>query len=212
MFSLSQILADHGSLLVLDGSGIAQASWFGSSRGPGHSVRIAEEAGIGIFKAVAAVCPRPGQAGAFAFCEAPGSVLGIRIAAAAIRSWTALRFRPVYSYHALQLAAAADASPRTYLADARRGAWHCLIPGQAVRIVATEDLGIARAGMPFVTLEGYRHWEPLPPETMVQPYDIGALLSASPTADLFSICNSPDAALVARPSYAQWTPHIHRRP
>ena len=168
--------------------------------------------GVALFQAVQRVCPEVDEPGAFAFAEAPGSILGIRTAATALRVWTALRPRPIYAFHALELAALRAGPGRAWIADARRGMWHLLQAGQAVRRVPREELEGARGGLPLATLAGYRHWDPLPPGTTTESYDLAALLTVAPAADLFQLRGSPDAALSAQSSYVQWTPRIHQAP
>ncbi len=212
MSSLSQILAAHGSLLVLDATGTAQAAyWPAKDAGP-RTARVEGEMGRALFRAVQQVCPQIAEAGAFAFAESPGSILGIRTAATALRVWTALQPRPVFAFHALALAATREGPERAWIADARRGMWHLLIPGQAARRVAREELKSAAGELPLATLAGYRHWDALPPNTTTESHELGVLLGAAADVDLFELRPAPDAALSAEPSYVQWTPRIHQLP
>jgi len=167
-----------------------------------------EEAGVGLFRCLANLGADPGSVRAFAFAASPGSVLGIRTAAVAIRTWCALAPRPVFAYHALELLAAACPRPgAAFIADARRGAWHFLQPGAPLRRVASADL----AG-PLVTPGGFRHWTALPAEVESVPYDLAELLPRAADHDLFRATDDPDAFLHEEPSYATWTPQIHRAP
>lgn len=153
------------------------------------------------------------NAGAFVFCAAPGSVLGIRTGAMAIRTWVALRGRPVYAYHALELAAAAHGRADTaFIADARRGEWHWCQPGRAPERVREADL-VPRAqaeNVSLATLEGFRAWAPLPPGTRQARYDIGEAWKIAAEQPLLSPCPEPDALLAAEPTYLRWTPQLHR--
>jgi tRNA threonylcarbamoyladenosine biosynthesis protein TsaB len=212
MASLRQILAESGSLLVLDATGCAQAVYWPD---PASAPLVAQpegEMGRALFQAVRRVCPRLDEPAAFAFAEAPGSILGIRTAAAALRVWTALRPRPVYAYHALELAATRTGATRAWIADARRGRWHLLIPGQPVRCVGSGELAAARGELPLATPAHYRHWEALPAGSAAESYDVGPLLAAAPEADLFQRSDSPDAARFQEPTYLPWTPRIHQMP
>jgi len=212
MSSLSQILAEHGSLLVLDATGTAQAAYWPAPDASPRLAREEGEMGVALFHAVQRVCPKLDEPGAFAFAEAPGSILGIRTAATALRVWTTLRPRPVYGFNALELAAERGGPARAWIADARRGRWHVLVPGQRVRQAARDELETARGAWPLATLAGYRHWEPLPPGTETASYDLGPLLAGAAHANLFQLREQPDAALSAEPSYVQWTPRIHQAP
>jgi tRNA threonylcarbamoyladenosine biosynthesis protein TsaB len=94
-----------------------------------------QEAGIAIFAGVDAVLAqaRIGVAdlGALVFCEGPGSILGIRSAAMALRIWSAAEGLtvPAFAYRSLELVAhdlrrRGIPAPCAVLADARRDSWH----------------------------------------------------------------------------------------
>jgi tRNA threonylcarbamoyladenosine biosynthesis protein TsaB len=62
--------------------------------------------------------------------------------------------------------------------------------------------------------EGFRHWGPLPAGTGRVPYSLATLFTDASVADadLFRETAAPDAFLHQEPSYAKWTPQIHRAP
>jgi tRNA threonylcarbamoyladenosine biosynthesis protein TsaB len=67
----------------------------------------------------------------FALCVGPGSVLGIRIAALAVRSWSALEPRPIYVWASLagiarSALAAGEQGPFLVAAESRLKRWHAL--------------------------------------------------------------------------------------
>jgi tRNA threonylcarbamoyladenosine biosynthesis protein TsaB len=210
MPSLSQILPGNGPLLLLDAaSERIQAGLLSAGREP-RWASAREEAGTGIFACLDALGADVGGVGAFAFCEGPGSILGIRSAAMAIRAWCALRSRPVHAYLSLGLVAEAEGRDGLeVIADARRGLWHRLRRGRALERVPAAELGPDLA-----TPEGFRHWAPLPPGTASCPYDLAVILGRRSVqeADLFREAPSPDAFLHHEPAYARWTPQIHRAP
>ncbi len=210
MPSLSQILPKQSPLLLIDAaSERIQVGLLCAGSGPRWSSRR-EEAGVGVFECIEELDVEIAALGAFAFCEGPGSILGIRTSAMAIRIWTTLAPRPVFGYASLAVVAAAEARPgATVIADARRGHWHRLLPGGSLgRVPASELSG------DLVMPEGFRHWDPLPAGTRAAPYDLAALfdLPAVAGSDLFRESASPDAFLHQEPSYAKWTPQIHRAP
>jgi tRNA threonylcarbamoyladenosine biosynthesis protein TsaB len=167
-----------------------------------------EEAGVGLFRCLAELDVKPTDAGALVFCDGPGSVLGIRTAAMAVRAWRVLAPRSVHRYHSLALVAAyLDRRDVTVIADARRELWHALSLDSPLRRVRAADL----AGE-LVTPEGFRHWAPLPPGTTTVPYSLAAMLPQLMDAELFCATDEPDAFLHEEPSYATWTPQIHRAP
>jgi tRNA threonylcarbamoyladenosine biosynthesis protein TsaB len=169
-----------------------------------------EEAGVGLFQCLEELDVDLGAVAAFAYCEGPGSILGIRTSAVALRMWNVLRERPMFAYLSLALAAQAVGRPGvTLVADARRGLWHRQRAGGPLERVSAAELS-GELLMP----EGFRHWDPLPPGTGLTPYDLATLLAdpAVAGADLFRPTDSPDAFLHEEPAYAKWTPQIHRGP
>ena len=190
MPNLSQLLDGPTPLLVLDAaSSVIQVGVLGP---PGVSrwARRTQEAGTGLFAALAELEVDLGSIGAFAYCEGPGSILGIRTSAMAVRAWNALGARPTFAYFGLALVAQALGDPRlNVIADARRGLWHCLTLGGEPRRVRTQDLGVPR-----ITPEGFRSWEPLPPGTASTPYDVAALLKLPGVAEADLFRSSPKPA------------------
>ncbi len=210
MPSLSQILNESPPLLLVDAaSERIQAGLLGAD-GSARWASMTEEAGVGVFECLDELGVDIDSVGAFAFCEGPGSILGIRTSAMAVRMWNVLRARPTYRYFSLALVAQAVGRPEVgIIADARRGSWHCLrLGGSLQRVPAAELSG------ELMTPEGFRHWNPLPPDASAAPYDLAELLANSSVAaaDLFREAPSPDAFLHQEPAYARWVPQIHRAP
>jgi tRNA threonylcarbamoyladenosine biosynthesis protein TsaB len=210
MPSLSQILADRSPLLLIDAaSARIQVGILGAGVPPRWSSRL-EEAGVGIFECLDELGDDVDSVRSFAFCEGPGSILGIRTSAMALRIWNVLRPRPTFAYVGLAVVVCALGRPgAAVIADARRGHWHRLALGGALeRVPATSLSG------ELVTPEGFRNWDPLPPQSTQAAYDLAAMftLPAVAGADLFRTADSPDAFLHEERSYAKWTPQIHRSP
>jgi tRNA threonylcarbamoyladenosine biosynthesis protein TsaB len=210
MPSLSQILRDHSPLLLIDAaSERIQVGLLDKRAAPRWSSRV-EEAGVGVFECLDQLDVEIDAVRSFAFCEGPGSILGIRTSAMALRMWSVLRPRPLFAYFGL--AVVARAVGRTdvgFIADARRGLWHRLYMGGAPERVPSAEL----TGE-LMTPEGFRHWDPLPAEATPTSYDLAGLF-ALPTvdrADLFREAPEPDAFRHQEPAYAKWTPQIHRAP
>ena len=204
MASLRQVLGAHAPLLLIDAaSARIQAGWWE----PGGEPRWADseaEAGIGIFRCLAALGADPARAGGFAFCSGPGSILGIRTAAMALRAWRSGAPTPAFGYSSLALAAQGAPATAALIADARRDRWHLLLPGSPLRRVAAAEL----TGE-LVTPAGFRHWSPLPAGTGTVPYDLPALWARAIDADLLSSTEEPDAFLHAEPEYALWKAQPH---
>ncbi len=208
MPSLSQLRAAHEPLLLLDAA--SERVQVGYFRGGGAFDWTGSdaEAGVGLFRCIEELSVDIGAVRAFAFCEGPGSILGIRTAAMALRTWGVLSPRPFFAYTSLGLFARALCGPGwAAIADARRGHWHHCVPGGPVTRVAHASL-TGNLKMP----EGFRHWSPLPEGVTIVPYVLPYLFALAPDADLFRPVAQPDAFLHEEPQYATWTPMLHRAP
>lgn len=210
MPSLSQILRVQSPLLLIDAaSARTQVGILGIGTPARWSARIGE-AGVGLFECLDELGVEIPSVRAFAFCEGPGSILGIRTSAMALRAWNALMPRPMFGYYSLAVVARALGRPEVgVIADARRGLWHHFVDhGRLERVPAAELSG------DLVMPEGFRHWDALPPRTSMASYDLASLFSLASVAeaDLLRRTEAPDAYLHQEPTYAKWTPQIHRAP
>jgi tRNA threonylcarbamoyladenosine biosynthesis protein TsaB len=208
MPTLRQLLDAHAPLLVIDAaSSTVQIGWLEGERSNRWATSV-EESGVGVFQALVELDVRPADARAFVFCDGPGSILGVRTAAMAIRTWRMLTSRPVFAYHSLALVAHALNRPDTeVIADARRDSWHSVAASGLLRRVPTAELGAS-----LVMPENFRHWTPLPLHAATAHYRIPELFASALDADLFRQTENPDAFLHEEPSYVTWTPHVHRAP
>jgi tRNA threonylcarbamoyladenosine biosynthesis protein TsaB len=167
-----------------------------------------DEAGVAVFEGVRKLQVDLRQISAFIYCDGPGSVLGIRTVAMALRTWNVLQPRPTFAYCSLALIAHALGRDEVgVIADARRDSWHHYRIGQGLRRVAATDL----AGE-LVMPQNFRDWSTLPPNVKRVPYSVAELLPAVWDADLLLETSSPDAFLHEEPSYVKWTPQIHQAP
>jgi hypothetical protein len=107
-FSLAQITRPGPVLLLDSASSRAQAALFRPSLPALWETRD-DEAGVALFSCAEKLLARASleiaDIAAFIFCDGPGSVLGIRTAAVALRAWRAMRERPAYAYCSLALVA-----------------------------------------------------------------------------------------------------------
>jgi tRNA threonylcarbamoyladenosine biosynthesis protein TsaB len=212
MPSLRQLLATHPVVLLLDSAAtrVQVGLWTDGEPVAGRWHASDDEAGVAIFAGVetllAASGRRIAEVQAYIFCEGPGSVLGIRTAAMAVRTWRLLNPAPIFSYRSLDLVAHALADPTvSVIADARRDSWHVAKLGTPLRRVPTAELAGA-----LVMPENFRHWTPLPAHVRRTPYDLAKLLPALSDANLFQPAPEPDAFLHEEPAYATWTPQVHQ--
>lgn len=214
MASLRELLAAHDSLLLIDAaSAVVQVGWLERPADAALPFRarwhtVTEEAGVGIFRGIESLAVKPSDACAWVFCDGPGSVLGIRTSAAAIRTWRVLHERPVFAFHSLALVAhALGRADLTIIADARREMWHCATTGSDLRRVPTAALS-GELVMP----ENFRHWSQLPAGVRLTSYALPELLPRVMDADVFRATAALDAFLHEEPTYATWTPQVHRAP
>ena len=211
MPSLHQLLAGQAPLLVLDAASARIQAGLLAADGSGRWETSEEEASIGLFRCLEALRLDLGEVRAIAFCSGPGSILGIRTVAMALRAWEAAGDaapRPMYAYGSLALVAAAlGPSSPAVIADARRESWHIFRPGAGLARVPAAEIP-AGAVMP----DGFRHWQPVPAGTGREPYLVADLLGRAGASDLFEAAPAPDAYLPEEPSYVTWTPQLHRAP
>lgn len=221
MSSLAQLLASHSRLLVLDAASTRVQVGLLRADGPTCWRRADDEAGTGIFSGTEAVLKAAGlkldDIGAFVFCEGPGSMLGTRTVAMALRTWQVLKPRPVYAYQSLAIAGrfAWTLAPRNFavIADARRDTWHL----QAVdadgrlsplRRIAADELPAGE----LLTPENFRAWAQPPRPAPPCCYHLATLFSATGGDDLFRPVEAPDAFQHEAPVYKQWSAQVHRAP
>jgi tRNA threonylcarbamoyladenosine biosynthesis protein TsaB len=221
MPSLRQLLDTHRTLLLIDSaSACVQVAVLRKDTEPVWSAKLGE-AGELIFSNVNDVLARSGleleAVDAFIFCDGPGSVLGIRTAAVAVRTWCVLQARPAYAFCSLAVVAHAlaltdDRRDFAVIADARRDTWHRVAVDADRTISNLHRLPTAALDGDFVIPDGFRHWTPLPPHVEIAPYSLAALLPATADVVLFCEAAEPDAFLHEEPVYQTWTPKVHRAP
>jgi tRNA threonylcarbamoyladenosine biosynthesis protein TsaB len=226
MPSLNSLVAAHGPLLLIDSaSATVQVGLL--RREAGDIWHQAErEAGIAIFECADAVLNQArigiGDLGALIFCEGPGSMLGIRTAAMAMRTWQAATARglPAYAYRSLELVAhdllgGGARVPFAVVADARRDTWHWVEAAadktvHPLQRVATPVLNRYAGDLCMPT--GFRTWAPPPREVQMVPYSLAALWRRQSDAELLRPAPEPEAYVHEESSYVTWTPQIHRAP
>jgi tRNA threonylcarbamoyladenosine biosynthesis protein TsaB len=221
MSSLRQLLATHPTILLIDSaSACVQVAVLRRDTEEAWSSKTGE-AGEQVFATVQEILVRANisldAVDAFIFCDGPGSVLGIRTAAVALRTWCVLRARPVYAYCSLALVAhalARNSNRRDFavIADARRDAWHHVAVDAEGIISNLQRLPTSAIAGALVMPEAFRHWTPLPSSVEITPYLLATLLPPLADADLFSTAPEPDAFLHEEPVYKTWIPQVHRAP
>jgi tRNA threonylcarbamoyladenosine biosynthesis protein TsaB len=214
MPALSEILAAHARLLLLDAASSRVQVGLLERDGRTSWAVADEEAGTGLFRCLEQLAIPPADVGAYAFCEGPGSLLGIRTTAMALRTWLTLGTRPVYAFQSLAVVAKASGLRGiSVIADARRDSWHCLsVDADGVLQPLRRLPAVALSGR-LLMPENFRHWSAPPADRLERtPYDLSLILPAVREADLFRPSEEPDAYLHEDPVYVAWTPQVHRAP
>lgn len=201
-------LSSHSPVVVLDAaSTLVQVGIFHPD-GTHHWQSSTDESGVAVFQCFEALGLAPAAVGSWVYCEGPGSILGIRTVAMALRTWGVLQQAPIFGYASLELVAEGlGRDDVSVIADARRGLWHHQQRGRTLRRLRTEDL-TGELVMP----EHFRHWAELPPNVAHVPYLLPEFWSKLGELDLLRRVEAPDAFLHEEPSYVTWTPQIHRAP
>lgn len=220
MPTLRQLNSSHRTLLLLDSSSTnLQVGLLERDHEPLWSVR-AGEAGEQLFAAVQDVLARAratiGDIEAFVFCDGPGSVLGIRTAAVALRTWNVLRARPCHRYCSLALLAHSEALRGrrgfSVVSDARRETWHRVQVNEAGTLGRLQRVGTAELSGPLLMPDGFRAWSKIDAPITTVPYELAPRLAQLCDVELFAPTDEPDAFLHEEPVYQMWTPQVHRAP
>lgn len=221
MLTLRHLLDLHPTLLLIDtASSTVQVAILRREGDAAWDAR-AGDAGECLFSTVETVLERTGPSlatiDAFVFCEAPGSVLGIRTAAVALRTWNCLKPRPVFTYCGLSLVAQAlglEPGNRNFsvIADARRDTWHHVDVAADGSLSSMKRLPTAALKGTIYMPGGFRSWTTPPHGTITTSYQLEHLLATLKDTPLFNMAAEPDAFLHEEPVYQTWTPQIHRAP
>ncbi len=226
MPSLKSLVDAHASALLVDSASSHVHVGLLRTRSDAVWWRAPRDAGAGVFAGVEALLTLTsmelGDIGTFVFCEGPGSNLGIRTAAMALRAWQAIAARPApaFGYFSLELVArdlcdGTRGSPFAVVADARRNAWHLIEVSPPNRVSTPRRVSgaeLARYAGEVFTPDGFGIWSATPRPIRPAPYDPPALWTRHATVDLMRPAPEPEAFQHEAASYALWTPRIHRAP
>lgn len=158
------------------------------------------------------------QINRFLFCEGPGSVLGIRLAAMAIRTWLTLpdcRQKTIYAYKSLHAASVIlkreeqPTTPWCLVIASRMKRWNLLGDDGQLREIGQDALAASQRNLYY--LPARRHSHP-PVNARLLPYRLEAHPDIFGNAPWLRSIESPDAWLPSQPVYQQWTATRHRSP
>jgi len=180
-----------------------------------------DEAGVGLFRLTEELLRATGltvaDVSTALFCEGPGSLLGIRLAAMALRTWMALpRAKPlrVFAYRSLALMAAdlitrGEPAPFHVCSDARRETWNVLSVSGTGAIGEIRRCGKAELpddGHALFVPESFPHWQPLPAGARPVAYRPQSLPELAMRFQLLQETCAPDAFMTEMPTYRTWNP------
>jgi len=193
-----------------------------------HWRRQTQEAGVGIFACLAELLRvthlRLADVRCTIFCEGPGSILGVRIASMAIRTWRAIGVPaevPCYGYRSLELFAAdiresGSTGQFAVVSDARRSTWNIMKvdnEGQFDMIRRVGSTELNPRSLSIYHPAGFPAWQPLPDHAMSAPYRPERIILLNRLYPLLRPCSKPDAFLTEVPEYRKtarppWVPPL----
>lgn len=157
----------------------------------------------------------------FAYCEGPGSTLGIRINSMALRTWISLSGspKPVFAYRSLEAArlliAGQETPPASFsvLSDLRKHCWNGLrvhpdTPDPEIQIVSEDALGSWPSPRYFIRQR--IHSPGIPNDVEVIDYDLEPLGSRPSFRQSFTRVDQPEVFQTTTTEFKKWTPNRHR--
>ena len=216
----------HFPILVIDTASTHTHVGLGTIAGSWFWHESSEESGTALFRGVDSCLKKHqftlGSIRTVIFCEGPGSMLGIRTAAMAIRTWTATKALTdtlVLAYTSLALAARGMLSetastPFAVAIDARRRSWYCLNsdpspePAPTTRRVPADEADTISSVvfLPF----GFPVWNQRPEGWRDCSYEPKWLENLEIRSAILRPVDLPDAFIIDPPVYQRWTPTISR--
>ncbi len=211
--------------LVVDGSGTsvftgvlgADGDWLAESK---QDVAPLE----GLFPSVEESLRKAGlQFGdirSYLYCEGPGSVLGLRLCAMAVETWTRLfpESANLFSYNSLHLTAAAlqEASPdidrALIVADWKKGAWNSIVisDGKIGPTEVIDDSSLAASDCPLYHLPQRKGWQAPPAGAIELSYTPSALSRVQTWPSLLKSTERIELYSSGINTFQKWTPTRHR--
>ena len=223
----------HGHWLILDTSTpIVRAGILHDNRWVAFvsSDRPTHEALDWAVREACFTCSRPPhQMDGFAYCQGPGSILGIRLAIISIKAWRALRPAgrdavPVYAFTSLEIAAETIANnsdnptePFAIVAEWKKNAWNALtvFPDSGhgrTPIEIWDPDKMASWPHRLHVIEQRKQWTPLPPDVARITPDPDCLTNPVQRARLLSPATSWPIYSPEEKQYIVWSGERHRAP
>ncbi|MFT5837166.1 MAG: tRNA threonylcarbamoyladenosine biosynthesis protein TsaB [Candidatus Azotimanducaceae bacterium] len=211
--------------LVIDGSGSAVFTglltetdqWLAKVERPGAPL---EE----LFPAVEAALKKAGirlsDVNSYLYCEGPGSVLGLRLCAMAIETWTRLypQSAQLYKYNSLQLTALSllDSKPELHdaliVSDWKKGAWNALYikEGIAGTTEVIDDEAMAAWEGALYHMPQRKGWQSPPANAVTLNYDPAQIDKVRHHPSLLQATEGVELYSSGINTFQKWTPTRHR--
>lgn len=156
------------------------------------------------------------QVGAFIYCKGPGSMLGLRVAAMAIRTWMHLvPNAEILSYSSLDLARRArllekPESSFEIIADWKKTAWHWMDSSSGtIGSKGTDELQ-DNTDTPLLYISQRKGWKSPPEHATPITYSIEKLPKiVAKQPDFLTETEIPEAFQHSEPEFQKWTPKRH---
>lgn len=157
---------------------------------------------------------------AYIYAEGPGSVLGLRLCAMAIETWSRLYpdSAQLFAYNSLTLAAAdllqkdASVSDALIISDWKKAAWNAVqITNRTIRScepIATEAL--VEITTPIYHLPARKGWQKAPEGVIPIANSPAALSRLLLTPDLLTKTQGVELYTTGANTFQKWTPERHR--
>lgn len=211
--------------LVIDGSGSSvftgvlgsDSKWIGVTEQAGAPL---EELFHSVESTLAAAQLTLADIRSYIYCEGPGSVLGLRLCAMAMETWSRLypESASFYSYNSLQLTAYAlkteqqDVENALIVSDWKKGAWNAIRidQGKIAEAEVIDDEQLNNWDAPLYHLPQRKGWQAPPekavtlssnPSSLSQVWQTNGLLRKTEGVELYSTGIN---------TFQKWTPTRHR--
>lgn len=156
----------------------------------------------------------------YIYCEGPGSMLGLRLGAMAIETWSLLSSTPVtrLSYGSLHLTAALllqdnpSLKNATILSDWKKDAWHSLTIQDRIfeNVTVLPAESIESIDGPLYHLPRRKGWQAPPIGAITLPYEPSRLDILLDQPDLLRRTETVELFQQGGNTFAKWNPQRHR--
>lgn len=211
--------------LVVDGSGSGLFVGILQSEGRWLAKAALDQPPLeSLFSGVASILEASGvelsDIESYIYCSGPGSVLGLRLCAMAIETWSRLSHKPVgfFGYQSLQLCAASLRHiesvnrPILLVSDWKKGAWNSVLlqNGQIEETKPMSDEAMSRWEGQLYHLPQRKGWQSPPPSAQTIQYDPSQIAQLHTHPDLLRRTEGVELYLSGLNTFQKWTPERHR--